>query len=159
MICDRRLLASLALVVAVLVAGCGADDEEEDTATEPATTTAAVQPTAPPAPTQPAKKKKKKGAAAPAPATPAPAGCVKDPRFAGLKFSGISCAQAYALAAQWDEMANDCNTIDDPESPEGFKRTCDVAGYTCTAKRVTTSEARKVACTSGSASVRFSWTP
>ena len=158
MICDRRLLASLALVVAVLVAGCGADDEEEDTATEPATTTAAVQPTAPPAPTQPAKKKKK-GAAAPAPATPAPAGCVKDPRFAGLKFSGISCAQAYALAAQWDEMANDCNTIDDPESPEGFKRTCDVAGYTCTAKRVTTSEARKVACTSGSASVRFSWTP
>ena len=154
---DRRHLAALALVIVALLGACGADDEDEDTASEPATT-ASAQPTAStPAPTTPAKPKGT--AKPPTPATPAPTGCVRDPRFAGLKFSGVPCAQAYAIAAAWDKMGDACNTVDDPESPEGYKRTCEVAGYTCNAKRVTTSEARKVDCASGSASIRFTWQP
>jgi hypothetical protein len=74
-----------------------------------------------------------------------------------LKASGTSCSEAQAVAKQWERMSNSCNTIDNPNSPEGYKRTCTVSGYRCTATRDTRSDRRFVACTKGSAKIRFTW--
>jgi hypothetical protein len=150
-----RSLAALGLVSGLLLAACGGDDEEE--ATIPQIDTGPGAPQAAPAPAQTAP-------ATPAPAKTAPpaggqkATCVRDPKYRNLTFQGIDCNAAYALAQAWDQSGESCNTIDDPSSPEGFNRTCEVQGYTCTTKRDVQSDARFVTC-SGAGTVRFTWLP
>jgi hypothetical protein len=157
------LLAALA-VAAAAFAGCGAD--EEDTTAEPATTTAATAPqaTAPapttaPKPTVPTAPKAATPEPTPAPPTPAPNACDTDKAISQLKFKGIQCDQAAAVANEWNRMQDQCSTIDDPNSPEGYNRTCTVQIYTCKAKRDVKSDARFVACAKGAAQINFTWAP
>ena len=153
-----RSLLALGALAALLLAACGADEEES--ATTPATDgtiaqTVAPPPTAAPVPTTPAKPKQKK---APAAAPQGTAACTVPDRVTKFRPQGVGCPPADAIATEWDGRIDDCNTIDDPSSPEGFKRTCQVQGYTCTAKRDVKSDARFVTCT-GAGSIRFTWLP
>jgi hypothetical protein len=154
--------------IAVLVAaGCGSDEEGEETSTEPGTTTAptiaAPATTAPPPAAAPPTTAPAKPTPAPEPEpaapTPAPNPCTTDRAISNLKFTGIPCAQAAAVADEWNERIDECNTIDDPSSPQGYNRTCTVQAYTCRAKRDTKSDARFVACAKGAATIRFTWAP
>jgi hypothetical protein len=63
------------------------------------------------------------------------------------------------VATAWDQDGKDCNTVDNPNVPEGYKRTCSVEGFTCEAKRDVHSDGRFVTCTQGGQSVRFTWLP
>jgi hypothetical protein len=63
------------------------------------------------------------------------------------------------VADGWDASPDRCNTIDNPDSPLGYNRTCEVEGYTCDAKRDVRSDGRFVTCTQGGASIRFTWFP
>jgi hypothetical protein len=72
---------------------------------------------------------------------------------------GIDCSAAVAVATDWDRMGKDCNTVDNPNVDEGYNRTCEVEGFTCTAKRDVKSDARFVTCTLGGQSIRFTWLP
>jgi hypothetical protein len=152
--------------IAVLVAaGCGSDEEGEETSAEPGTTTAptiATPPTTAPPPAPPTTTAAKPTPAPepePAAPTPAPNPCTTDRAISNLKFTGIPCAQAAAVADEWNERIDECNTIDDPSSPQGYNRTCTVQAYTCRAKRDTKSDARFVACAKGAATIRFTWAP
>jgi hypothetical protein len=161
---NKRLLALLGAVLALLIVGCGGDDDSDETGSQPASvptigqvtnpaTTTAQSPTAPAAPTT--------GAPEPTPVAPtaAPNACDTDKAISQLKFTGVPCTQAAAVADEWNRMQDRCNTIDDPNSPEGYNRTCTVQSYTCKAKRDVKSDARFVACAKGSAQVRFTWAP
>jgi hypothetical protein len=158
-----RSLAALAIAAALLVAGCGADDEEEAVTQPVATTPTVAQPTAPAptatvaAPTTTAPK----AAPKPTPAAPtaSPNACTTEKTISRLKFQGVPCEGAAALAAAWEKEQNRCSTIDDPSKPEGYNRTCELEGYTCQTKRDVRSDARFVACTTGGAQVRFTWSP
>jgi hypothetical protein len=156
-----RLLATFGVAIALLLAGCGADEEEP--ATTAATDTGTVAPTvaAPPpvptaqAPTKPAKPKKAAKPAAPQ----GTAACSVPDTVTKFTPQGVGCPPADAVATEWaTRRINECSTIDDPSSPEGFKRTCEVQGYTCTAKRDVKSDARFVTCT-GAGTIRFTWLP
>jgi hypothetical protein len=157
-----RLLLALAALVAVAFAACGEDEEKTDTTPATGTgtgtgtvaQTAAPQPTAAPAPTTTAKPQKKK----PAPVPQGTAACSVPDRVTKFSPQGVGCPPADAAATEWDRRIDDCNTIDDPSSPEGFRRTCQVQGYTCTAKRDVKSDARFVTCT-GAGTIRFTWIP
>lgn len=159
-----RALALPALVAALVVSGCGddSDDGTEPTATAPVVTQA---PTAPPPATTPSPPPTETAppvaAPEPEPAAPtaAPNACTTAKAISNLKFTGIPCMQAASVADEWNERVDDCNTIDDPNSPEGYNRTCTVQTYTCRAKRDVKSDARFVACAKGSATVRFTWAP
>jgi hypothetical protein len=165
LIANIRLLVLLGAVLALAIAGCGGDDEDETDAgaaasvptlgevTNPAAT-ATQAPTAPASPTTTAGPKP-----TPAPPTPAPNACDTNEAISQLKFEGIPCTQAAAVADEWNRMQDQCNTIDDPNSPEGFNRTCEVQSYTCRAKRDVKSDARFVACAKGSSQIRFTWAP
>lgn len=160
----RRSLAGLAAAALLaLAAGCGDDSGQDETTDQqvsipsptspipPATTTNAAAPAAP------AKKKQEKqeteatGGSA--------AGCSVPGNYESFKFAGTDCGSALAVADAWEANPNQCNTIDDPQSPEGYKRSCSVEGYTCEAKRDVHSDGRFVSCTQGGASVRFTWFP
>jgi hypothetical protein len=155
------------LIVAIFSAGCGGDDDEETTSERAQTTAptaapptaAAPQPTAP-QPTPPAQPAPSP-APEPEPAAPtsAPNACPTAKAISRLKFTGIPCEQAAAVADEWNERIDDCNTIDDPSSPQGYNRTCTVQSYTCRAKRDVKSDARFVACAKGAATIRFTWAP
>jgi hypothetical protein len=146
-------------VVVAVFAGCGSDESGQETTdaqistptlTSPlaTTSTAATTPAAPP-------KKKQQ-----APVTGGtPGGCAIPARYQDFKFSGVDCTTALGIADAWDANPNECNTIDNPNSPEGYKRTCSVEGYTCEAKRDVHSDGRFVTCTQGGASIRFTWFP
>jgi hypothetical protein len=153
----RRLIAALgALALLAPVAGCGSDESGQTTTPE----VSLSAPTSPLGTTQaaPAATGKQKGSVAP-PAPAASGGCDIPASFEDFKFSGLACTEALAVANAWDENQNECNTIDNPNSPEGYKRSCTVEDFTCTAKRDVHSDGRFVACTKGSASVRFTWYP
>jgi hypothetical protein len=152
-------IPAAALVAALLVAGCGSDSSGEDTAASVPSIPAVTSPV-PTAPTGTG------GAAAPGKKsktiTGAPAssrGCEVPDSFQRLRFTGTDCATAAAVAGAWNDQVDACNTIDDPESPEGFKRTCTVEDYSCEAKRDVHSDARFVTCTKGGASIRFTFLP
>jgi hypothetical protein len=165
-----RTLALLGLLVAtsaLLAAGCGGDDEEatSELAQTTAPTTAPPTTTAPPATAQPTAPAQTAPAPAPAPEpepaapTSAPNACATARAISRLKFAGVPCAEAASVADEWNGRVDDCNTIDDPNSPEGYNRICTVQTYTCRAKRDVRSDARFVACAKGSATIRFTWAP
>ena len=79
--------------------------------------------------------------------------------YQNFKYTGLDCTAALAVAQAWDANGKTCNTVDNPESPIGPQRTCSVNGYSCTAKRDVTSDARFVTCTQGGQSIRFTWLP
>lgn len=159
-----RVLALPAVVAALLAGGCGDDDDQETVpvATAPpvaqAPTAPAPAPAPPPPPTETAPPAP---APEPEPAAPtaAPNACTTAKAISNLKFTGIPCTQAASVADEWNERVDDCNTIDDPNSPEGYNRTCTVQTYTCRAKRDVKSDARFVACAKGAATIRFTWAP
>jgi hypothetical protein len=159
-----RVLALPAVVAALLAGGCGDDDDQETVpvATAPpvaqAPTAPAPAPAPPPPPTETAPPAP---APEPEPAAPtaAPNACTTAKAISNLKFTGIPCTQAASVADEWNERVDDCNTIDDPNSPEGYNRTCTVQSYTCRAKRDVKSDARFVACAKGAATIRFTWAP
>jgi hypothetical protein len=148
------LLAATALVA--LAAGCGSDSSGETTAPQvsvpsvtsplPATSTTA---------SSPAKKKGGKTTTS----TGGSAPCAIPDSFQDFKYTGIDCAAALTVAQAWDSNGKDCNTVDNPNLDEGYRRTCSVEGYSCTAKRDVHSDNRFVTCTQGGASIRFTWLP
>ncbi|MGH2957748.1 MAG: hypothetical protein ACRDL6_12230, partial [Solirubrobacterales bacterium] len=95
----------------------------------------------------------------PAAPTDSPNACTTAKTISRLKFQGVPCEGAAALAGAWEQEQNRCSTIDDPSKPEGYNRTCELEGYTCKAKRDVRSDARFVACATGAAQVRFTWAP
>jgi hypothetical protein len=159
-----RALALPAVIAALVAGGCGDDDDEETAPVAPAPpvpqapTTAAPAPAPAPPPTETAPPAP---APEPEPAAPtaAPNACTTAKAISNLKFTGIPCTQAAVVADEWDRRVDDCNTIDDPNSPEGYNRTCTVQTFTCRAKRDVKSDARFVACGKGSATIRFTWAP
>jgi hypothetical protein len=152
---NKGPLIVVCLVGGLALAGCGGDsDDSDDTATEPAS----VAPTAPPATTAPPPAPTPPSTEPAAP-TSAPNACTTAKAISNLKFAGIPCTQAASVADEWNGRVDDCNTIDDPNSPEGYNRTCTVQTYSCRAKRDLKSDARFVACAKGSATVRFTWAP
>jgi len=156
------LLAPLGVAAALVLSGCA---DEEEAATLPTATAETVAPAPAPAPTatQPATPAKPQTTAAPKPEPAAPSSdpnaCETGQAISRLKFKGIPCDEAAPVADAWDRAQNRCNTIDDPESPRGYNRTCTVEDYTCRAKRGVKSDARFVACAKGPAQVRFTWAP
>jgi len=163
---NKRPLMVTCALAALALAGCGSDEEEttselaQTTAptTAPLTSAPAAPPAAPP-PTATAKTAPAVPEPEPAAPTSAPNPCTTAKAISNLKFTGIPCAQAAAVADEWNERIDECNTIDNPSSPEGYNRTCTVQAYTCRAKRDTKSDARFVACAKGGATIRFTWAP
>jgi hypothetical protein len=155
----NRTLAVLGVgAMLALLAGCGSDESgQETTAAEVSipTVTSPLDTTAPTATSNAPKKKKGETTSTAA----APTACDIPDTYQDLKFSGTNCVVALGVATAWDQNGKDCNTIDNPDSPEGYKRTCEVVGYSCTAKRDVHSDGRFVSCTQGGASVRFTWFP
>jgi hypothetical protein len=148
------------------MAGCD-DNEDEQGATIPTTPAPTVaQPTATapaPAPTQTAPSQPQTPTVAEQPKPDQPSSgaptCATGEAIRDLKFTGIGCEAAAAVTGEWERQINRCNTIDDPESPEGYTRRCEVRGYECVAKRDVRSDARSVSCRGGSSQVRFTWAP
>lgn len=152
----------LALGAAALLAvgtGCGSDESGQDTTaaevsipspTSPLPTTAT--------PTGPSGAGKQK-AGKPAPATGGSAACAIPDAFQNFKHTGLDCSSALAVAQAWDANGDSCNTVDNPNVDAGYRRTCSVEGYSCTAKRDVRSDARFVTCTQGGQSIRFTWLP
>ena len=146
----------LGVVAAVLIVGAialfGGGDEEE-------VVTQTVTPTAPTP--EKAKKEQKKGGEANASkaggAAAAGGPCGTHGSISNLRASGTGCNEALAVAKQWERRQEECNTIDDPNSPSGYKRTCTVSGYKCTARRDVRSDRRFVGCDRGSARIRFDY--
>jgi hypothetical protein len=155
------ILAGAALLVAV--AGCGSDSSGEDGSTP---TDVSIQSPTSPIPTTRAAPTTTTGTSKPKTVkttSTVPAGgstsCSIPDAFQDFKFTGIDCAGAVAVAKAWDANGKICNTVDNPDSPIGPRRTCTVNGYSCTAIRDTSSDARSVTCTQGGQSVRFTWLP
>ena len=144
-----------------LLAGCGSDESGQATT---ATATAVEVPTitSPLATTSTtptgAGKQKPKPSKTPS-GTGGSAPCAIPDAFQDFRYTGLDCSAALAVAQAWDSNGQDCNTIDNPNVDEGYRRTCKVEGYSCTAKRDVHSDGRFVTCTQGGSSVRFTWLP
>jgi hypothetical protein len=155
----RLTLALCAAASLALIAGCGSDESGQDT-TEPqvsvptitsplgTTTTTATG-------TGQQKPKPSKTTAG----TGGSAACAIPDSFQNFKYTGLDCSAAVAVAQAWDSNGKDCNTIDNPNVDAGYRRTCEVEGYSCTAKRDVHSDGRFVTCTEGGQTVRFTWLP
>jgi hypothetical protein len=158
----KTVAALGASVVIAVFAGCGSDESGQDTTAAQGSIATPTSPlaTTSTAATTPATPTKTKTKTKQAPATGGtPGGCTIPARYQDFKFSGVDCATALGIANAWDANPNECNTIDNPNSPEGYKRTCSMQGYTCQAKRDVHSDGRFVSCTQGGASIRFTWFP
>jgi hypothetical protein len=152
-----------------LAPGCGSDESGQDTmaAESGQDTTAAEVPTVPTitsplattstTPTGAGKQKPKPSKTTPGTGGSAP--CAIPDAFQDFKYTGLDCSAALAVAQAWDSNGEDCNTIDNPNVDEGYRRTCEVDGYSCMAKRDVHSDARFVTCTQGGQTVRFTWLP
>ena len=156
-----RSLPALAAVAVLALAGCGSDSSGQTSNSTPTQAalpviTSPLATTTAPATSVPAGKGKAKttnttGGSA--------AGCTVPDAYQDFKYTGIDCTSAVSVAQAWDQDGKDCNTVDNPNVPEGFKRTCSVEGFTCEAKRDVHSDGRFVTCTQGGQSVRFTWLP
>jgi hypothetical protein len=157
----RSLLALGAAGLLVVLAGCGSDSSGETSSTV-ATPTPIPTVTSPNATTTTASTTTtgggKKGQTTNTTGGVS-AGCTIPDAYTNFKYTGLSCDAAVAVATAWDQNGKTCNTVDNPESPIGPKRTCSVEGFSCLAKRDVTSDARFVTCTQGGQSVRFTWLP
>lgn len=145
-----------------LGAGCGSDESGETT--DNAATAISIQSPTSPIPTTTASGttetgggKDKGGKTTTTSGGSAP--CTVPEAYQDFKSTGIDCTAAVALATDWDRNGKDCNTVDNPNVDAGYNRTCEVEGFTCTAKRDVKSDARFVTCTQGGQSVRFTWLP
>ena len=147
-----------AVGLAALIAGCGGDSSGQDTAAQVTvpTITSPLATTATQSTSTGGGKEKRKTTTATA---PAPSSCDVPDAYQDFKFSGTDCSTALGVATAWDQNSKACNTVDNPNSPAGYNRTCSVAGYTCTAKRDVHSDGRFVTCTQGGQTVRFTWLP
>jgi hypothetical protein len=164
------LLLGTAAALAVL-AGCGSDssgDTSTRTATPtPSSTEVSIPPPTSPIPTTTAATttttsgggKKKPAEPTTTSATGGSGPCSVPDAYQDFKYTGIDCTAAVGVATAWDQNGKDCNTIDNPNSPDGYNRTCSVEGFSCTAKRDVESDARFVTCTQGGQSIRFTWLP
>ena len=155
-------MAFAAAALLVVVAGCGSDSSGEDSS--PSTAVSIPSPTSPiptttTATTTAAETGKKKPAQTTTSATGGSAPCSVPDAYQDFKYTGIDCSAAVAVATEWDRNGDTCNTIDNPNSPEGYNRTCSIQGFSCAAKRDRTSDARFVTCTQGGQSIRFTWLP
>jgi hypothetical protein len=154
----QAIPALLALTVAAALAGCGSDSSGESTSSTPAAIPTVTSPLSTPSTTAASTTAgKKKGETTTT--TAATGGCTVPDAFQDFKFAGFDCASAVGIATAWDQNGKDCNTVDNPNVDEGYRRTCTVEGFTCTARRDVHSDGRFVACTQGGQSVRFTWLP
>jgi hypothetical protein len=149
------LLVAAALVVAI---GCGSDESGQETAAEQVSVPSVTAPIPTGTTANPAQGGKTETKGAPATGGSS-GGCSIPARYQDFKFSGVDCASALAVADAWDASPDKCNTIDNPDSPLGYNRSCSVEGYSCDAKRDVRSDGRFVTCTQGGASIRFTWFP
>jgi hypothetical protein len=154
----RTLLVLGAVGLAALIGGCGGDSSGQDTTAAQVTVPTITSPLATTATTQGTSTTVTKQKATTTSA-PASSSCEVPDAYQEFKFSGTDCSTAVGVATAWDQNGKACNTVDNPNSPAGYNRTCSVAGYTCTAKRDVHSDGRFVTCTQGGASVRFTWLP
>ena len=155
-------LAAAALVA--VLAGCGSDSSGQDSTTTASTAVSIPSPTSPiPTTTTAGTSTAGGGQKKPTRTTNTTGGtavpCSVPEAYQDFKYTGIDCTAAVGVATAWDQNGKECNTIDNPNSPDGYKRTCSVEGFNCEAKRDVHSDARFVACTQGSQSVRFTWLP
>lgn len=156
-----RPLAGLAAAALLAFAvGCGDDETGQETTADQVSIPSPTSPIAPGTTTGPAQSGpvKKEGTRTQATGGTS-ATCEVPATYQDFQFSGLDCAAALAVAEAWDANGKQCNTIDNPDSPEGYNRTCSVDGYTCDAKRDVNSDGRFVTCTQGGTSVRFTWFP
>ena len=158
----RALPVLLAAALLGLLAGCGSDSSGEESTTAqvsiPSPTSPIPTSSSTPSTTTAAVKKKKKDETTNTTGGVS-ADCTIPDAYQDFKFTGLDCAAALTVATAWDQNGKTCNTVDNPESPIGPQRTCTVNGYSCTAKRDVTSDARFVTCTQGGQTVRFTWLP
>jgi hypothetical protein len=157
------LIVLLAAAGLAALSGCGGDSSGESTPSTP-TAVSIPSPTSPiptttAAGTTATANAKKKPAPTTTSATGGSGPCSVPDAYQNFKYTGIDCTAAVGVAQAWDQNGNTCNTIDNPNSPEGYKRTCSVEGFTCEAKRDVHSDNRFVTCTQGGQSVRFTWLP
>lgn len=153
----RTLIALAAAALLALVAGCGSDSSGQTAATQvsiPSPTSPIPTTTA----TQSTTTSKQKGAPTTT-STGGTAACSVPDAYQHLTYTGIDCSSAVAVATAWDQDGKDCNTVDNPNVPEGYHRTCTVNGFTCNARRDVHSDGRFVTCTQGGQTVRFTWLP
>ena len=162
------LLAALAAAALLAVlAGCGSDSSGQDSTSAADSSSTAVSipsPTSPlPTTTTTSTTGGGGGSKKPARTTNTTGGsavpCSAPEAYQDFKYTGIDCSGAVAIATAWDQNGKECNTVDNPDVDEGYKRTCSVEGFTCTAKRDVHSDARFVTCTQGGQSIRFTWLP
>jgi hypothetical protein len=155
------LIAALGALALLALAGCGSDSSGESATTAPQASapvvtsplgTGATQTATAPGGQKPAKTTNTTGGTA-------PGACSVPDAYQDFKYTGIDCTAAVAVATAWDDNGKDCNTVDNPDVPEGYKRTCSVEGFTCEAKRDVHSDGRFVTCTQGGQSIRFTWLP
>jgi cytoskeletal protein RodZ len=141
-----------------LLAGCGSDESGEDTTAPQVSVPSVTSPlgtTTSTTATGTAKQKTTKTTSG----TGGSAPCAIPDSFQNFKYTGLDCAAAVAVAQAWDSNGKACNTVDNPNVDAGYRRTCEVEGYSCTAKRDVHSDARFVTCTQGGLSIRFTWLP
>ena len=162
------LLAALAAAALLAVlAGCGSDSSGQDSTSAADSSSTAVSipsPTSPlPTTTTTSTTGGGGGGKKPARTTNTTGGsavpCSVPEAYQDFKYTGIDCSGAVAIATAWDQNGKECNTVDNPDVDEGYKRTCSVEGFTCTAKRDVHSDARFATCTQGGQSIRFTWLP
>jgi hypothetical protein len=151
--------AVLAAAALALLAGCGSDSSGDTSQT----VSAAIPTVTSPIPATTASTTTATGAGKKQGQTTTTSSgstsCSIPDAYQDLKFTGLDCTAAVAVAQAWDSSGKTCNTVDNPESPIGPQRTCTVNGYSCTAKRDIHSDARFVTCTQGGRSIRFTWLP
>lgn len=163
------LLALLGAAAALAaLAGCGSDSNDETSAPSPSPTEVSIPSPTSPIPTTTAATPTTTGGGKTKPAQtpqtttspPATSGpCSVPDAYQDFRYTGIDCTAAVGIAKAWDRNGKVCNTIDNPNSPQGYNRTCSVEGFTCAAKRDVKSDARFVNCTQGGQSIRFTWLP
>jgi hypothetical protein len=156
------LILGVAALLAAL-AGCGSDSSGETStsasAPAPVSVPTVTSPIAPPATQATTTGASKKKPAATTTTAGGSAPCTVPDAFQDFKYTGIDCSAAVAVATAWDQNGKGCNTVDNPNVPEGYNRTCSVEGFTCKAKRDVHSDNRFVTCTQGGQSIRFTWLP
>jgi hypothetical protein len=157
----KQALAAAGAIAALGVAGCGSDSSGETSTTAPV---AAVPTVTSPLGTTTTASPTTTGGNAQTKTTNTTGGvsagdCSIPDAYQDFKFSGLPCSSAVAVAQAWDSDGKDCNTVDNPDVPEGYKRSCSVQGFSCEAKRDVKSDARFVSCTQGGQSIRFTWLP
>jgi hypothetical protein len=152
----RLTVALCAAALLALLAGCGSDESGQDT-TVPQVSVPPVTSPLETTSTTPTHTGKQKTTKTTPPTTGGSAPCAIPDSFQNLKYTGLDCSAAVAVAQAWDSNGEACNTVDNPNVDAGYRRTCTVEGYTCTAKRDVHSDARFVSCTQGGQSIRFTW--